>query len=298
MAGQGVERRRILRYIGIASVASTFPGFRQWSFACSHADSYSAPPAQAPATPYKPLFLTSEQFRLVDHLTEMIIPADETPGAKAAGVAEFIDFMLANRVPVAHHDDSRSVEETLRRGTAAQIVFTGGLGWLDARSKSEYKNNFLDCAPAQQSALLEELAYKSKFTPNTERGREFFQLLRHYTVVGYYTSKIGLESLGYPGLRTAWPKMPGCSHPDDPEHAHLAELRPPSAISSLTENGRLTTEHPRSHSLPDPRDPEHAHLAEPHPPSAISSLTENGKPKTEHRHSSPLPILGASQARS
>jgi len=40
-------------------------------------------------------------------------------------------------------------------------------------------------------------------------------------VVGYYTTKIGLESLGYPGLRTAWPKMPGCSHPDDPEHAHL-----------------------------------------------------------------------------
>jgi hypothetical protein len=44
---------------------------------------------------------------------------------------------------------------------------------------------------------------------------------RDYTVVGYYTSKIGLESLGYPGLRTAWPKMPGCAHPGDPEHTHL-----------------------------------------------------------------------------
>jgi hypothetical protein len=46
-------------------------------------------------------------------------------------------------------------------------------------------------------------------------------MMRDYTVVGYYTTNTGLESLGYPGLRTASPKMPGCSHPDDPEHAQL-----------------------------------------------------------------------------
>lgn len=234
MAGQGIERRRILRYIGIASVASTFPGFRQWTFACSH-DDHDAHPAHqaAPAGPYKALFFTPEQFVLVERLTEIIIPADDTPGAKDAGVAEFIDFMLANRVPVANHDDSRSVAETLTRGAAEQVAFTGGLGWLDARSKSEHKANFMDCSAEQQQALLAELAYKSKFTPNTERGREFFQLLRHYTVVGYYTSKIGLESLGYPGLRTAWPKFPGCGHPDDPEHARLNEPRPGAVNAAL-----------------------------------------------------------------
>jgi Gluconate 2-dehydrogenase subunit 3 len=69
--------------------------------------------------------------------------------------------------------------------------------------------------------MLEELAYKAKFKPATESGREFFQMMRDYTVVGYYTTKIGLESIGYPGLRQIWPKMPGCTHPDDPEHAHL-----------------------------------------------------------------------------
>jgi hypothetical protein len=42
-------------------------------------------------------------------------------------------------------------------------------------------------------------------------------------VVGYYTTKIGLESLGYPGLRSVWPSMPGCLHPGDPEHVHLVE---------------------------------------------------------------------------
>jgi len=237
MAGQGIDRRQILRYIGIASVASTFPGFRHWTFACSHDEHAAASVlAQTPAQPYKPLFFSAENFRLVELLTEMIIPADDSPGAKAAGVAEFIDFMLANRVSVTADEDARSVEERLRQGTAAQIRFEGGLNWLNARSKSEYQHAFMDCTPAQQVVLLEELAYKSKFTPTTQRGREFFQMLRDYTVVGYYTSKIGLESLGYPGLRTAWPKMQACSHPDDPEHAHLAEPHP----SGTADRSRLS----------------------------------------------------------
>jgi len=228
MAGQGIDRREILRYIGIASVASTFPGFRQWAFACSHDSdephaAHAPAPNPKPASPYQPLFLSPEQFRVVEQLTDIIIPSDDTPGAKAAGVTEFIDFMLANRVAVTADEDARSVEERLHQGTAAQIQFAGGLNWLNVRCKSEYRNNFLDCTPAQQTALLEELAYKSKFTPTTERGREFFQLLRDYTVVGYYTSKIGLESLGYPGLRVFWNKMQACSHPDDPEHVHLTE---------------------------------------------------------------------------
>jgi hypothetical protein len=97
-----------------------------------------------------------------------------------------------------------------------------GIDWTNARSKSEFGKPFLNCGAEQQQSLLEEVAYQAKFRPTTERGREFFQMMRDYTVVGYYTTKIGLESLGYPGLRTAWPKMPGCPHPDDPEHVHLS----------------------------------------------------------------------------
>jgi hypothetical protein len=98
-----------------------------------------------------------------------------------------------------------------------------GLDWMNARSHSEFGHEFLDCTSEQQNSLLEELAYKAKFKPTTEGGRAFFQIMREYTVVGYYTTKIGLQSIGYPGLRAVWPKMPGCSHPDDPEHANLRE---------------------------------------------------------------------------
>jgi hypothetical protein len=217
-----VERREILRYIGIASVAATFPGFKQWSFACAHShDSLIAPPA-APAD-YQPLFFSPKHYRMVEHLAEMIIPEDDTPGAKTAGVAEFIDFMVANRVPVSTSRDIRSTQDAIEIGTDAQERFLSGLGWMNARSHSEFGREFMDCTSEQQNALLEELAYKAKSKPATESGRAFFQLMRDYTVVGYYTTKIGLESLGYPGLRTVWPKMPACPHPDDPEHANLRE---------------------------------------------------------------------------
>ena len=222
MGGQSFERRDILRFIGIASVAGTFPGFSKWAFACAQNHQHAAGSvAQTSAGPYKPLFFSPQQYRMVEHLAEIIIPADDAPGAKEAGVAEFIDFMVANRVPVIAQRDVRSTEDAIQMGTEAQNQFVSGLDWMNARSTSEFGHDFLDCSPEQQQSLLEELAYKAKFKPTTEGGREFFRLMRSYTVVGYYTTKIGLESIGYPGLRLFWPAMPGCSHPDDPEHVHL-----------------------------------------------------------------------------
>jgi gluconate 2-dehydrogenase gamma chain len=217
-----VERRTILRFIGIASVASTFPGFSKWSFACAH-DHQDAPAPQISRGKYKPLFFSQQQYEMVEHLAEIIIPESETPGAKTAGVAEFIDFMVANRVPVSTSHDIRSTQDAIEAGNDTQTRFVAGLGWMNARSHSEFGHEFMECSNEQQTALLEELAYKAKFKPATESGRAFFLLIRDYTVVGYYTTRVGLESLGYPGLRTVWPKMPPCPHPDDPEHAKLRE---------------------------------------------------------------------------
>jgi gluconate 2-dehydrogenase gamma chain len=233
LGGQGVERREILRYIGIAAVAGSFPGFSQWVFACPQDHPRSS--SHVAAGSYKPLFFSPQQYQMVEHLAEMIIPEDETPGAKQAGVAEFIDFMVANRVPVSTSRDIRSTDDAIAAGNEAQNRFLAGLDWMNARSHSEFKRDFMDCTPEQQNNLLEELAYKAKFQPPTESGRAFFQMIRDYTVVGYYTTKIGLESIGYPGLRTVWPSMPGCPHPDDPEHAHLRE---PASSDSSTKTSR------------------------------------------------------------
>ena len=240
MGGQGIERREILRYIGIASVAGTFPGFRRWAFACAHETTAASAIEMATDGAYKPLFFTPAQFQLVDRLAEMIIPADDTPGAKEAGVAEFIDFMAANRVPVSTNAEMRTVDETLRQGSLAQARFVEGLNWMNAHSKGQFGKEFLECTAEQQNELLEELAYKGRYKPGTEEGREFFEFMRDYTVVGYYTTRVGLESLGYPGLRPVWPKMPGCAHPNDPEHVHLRESGEPTSADSRRENLRRT----------------------------------------------------------
>jgi hypothetical protein len=221
VGGQGVERRDILRYLGIAAVASTFPGFHKWACACP--SSYpAAPHRSASSDSYQPLFFSPAHYPLVERLAEMIIPADDTPGAAQAGVAEFIDFMVANRVPVSRSRDIRSTADAIENGRQAQNRFVAGLNWMNARSRSAHGHDFLDCTPEQQNSLLEEIAYRAKFAAGTESGRAFFQMMRDYTVVGYYTTRIGLESLGYPGLQVAWPAMPGCPHAaDDPEHVRL-----------------------------------------------------------------------------
>jgi gluconate 2-dehydrogenase gamma chain len=242
MGGQGIERREILRYIGIASVAGSFPGFSKWTFACAQEHVHESGTANAPKAasgPYKPLFFSTEHFRMIEHLSEMIIPADDTPGAKEAGVAEFIDFMVANRVAVSSNREVRNTGDALAAGDEAQTRWLAGLDWMNARALAQCGHGFMECSAAQQASLLEELAYKAKFKPTTESGRVFFQFLRDYVVVGYYTTKIGLESLGYPGLRAVWPSMPGCSHTNDPEHVNLPKPTEPRSAEVKSAGGAI-----------------------------------------------------------
>lgn len=230
MAGQTIARREIVRLLGIASVAATFPGFRQWAFAdealagATGATS-AAGTAGAAAGAYRPLFFSAEHYRLVEHLAELILPEDDTPGARQAGVAEFIDFMVANRVPISGAGRSEPPRDSaMKMGSELQAQWIEGLQWLNARCQNDHGHEFLGCSAQQQDELLGKLAYKDRFTKATEAGRDFFHLLRDYTVTGYYTSRVGLEALGWPGLRQHWDKPPGCPHPDDPEHLHLQHV--------------------------------------------------------------------------
>jgi len=198
MAGQNVERREILRMMSLAAAAATFPGFSKWTFAFDRADNALL---QIKPSSYQPLFFNLSEYALVERLTEIIIPSDETPGAKEAGVAEFIDLMTS-------------------RDPELQRNFRAGLAWVNARSEKIYGEAFLKLVPNQQIALLEPLAYKNKFRAGEEKGREFFDLAREYTVMGFYTSEIGLKELDFPGLRF-YTESPACPHTDDPEHRHL-----------------------------------------------------------------------------
>jgi gluconate 2-dehydrogenase gamma chain len=198
LAGQSIERREILRILAFAAGAATFPGFSKWTFACGHTGNAVA---QIRPAVYQPLFFDAAEYATVERLAEIIIPADDTPGAKEAGVSEFIDLMVS-------------------RDPGLQRDFRRGLSWLHKHSQQTSGNTFLKLNPEQQTRLLEPLAYKKKFRTGEERGREFFRLVREYTVMGFYTSEIGLKELDFPGLKF-YAESPSCPHNGDPEHRRL-----------------------------------------------------------------------------
>jgi gluconate 2-dehydrogenase gamma chain len=198
MAGQDIQRREILRVMAMAAAAATFPGFTKWAFAGSH------PPAGAlqikPAS-YKLQFFSPEEYALVERLTDLIIPSDETPGAREAGVAEFVDHMIA-------HDHDQ------------QYKYRTGLTWMNAHSERALGQPFLKLSQEQQISLLEPLAYKAKYRPGEEDGREFFHAIRELTAMGFYSSEIGYKELDNPALKF-YADSPACPHTDDREHKHL-----------------------------------------------------------------------------
>ena len=202
MAGQGVQRREILRIMGTAAAAAQFPGFSKWVFACGHVGNAKL---QIKPTAYHPQFFTGAEYAMVERLADIIIPNDGTPGAKDAGVAEFIDFMVASDPEV-------------------QYGFRTGLTWLNVQAERINGKRFVDLTPEQQTSLLEPLGFKEKARPGEEDGVRFFRMMREYTVTGFYTSEIGYKELDNPALKF-YAESPECPHKGDHEHGHTAQAR-------------------------------------------------------------------------
>jgi hypothetical protein len=203
MAGQGVQRREILRILGTAAAVGQFPGFSKWAFACGHVGNAAL---QIKPAVFHPQFFTTTEYAMVDRLTEIFIPNDGTPGAKEAGVAEFIDFMVAS-------------------DPDAQYGFRTGLAWLDAYAEQRAAKRFLELTPEAQISLLTPLGFKDKAVAGNEEGRRFLRMVREYTVMGFYTSEIGFKELDNPALKF-YAESPECPHKDDPEHQRLSQAAP------------------------------------------------------------------------
>jgi gluconate 2-dehydrogenase gamma chain len=211
MAGQNLERREMLRALSLASTAARFPGFVKWAFALPF--DHGAKPigsalSRTPAGPsYKPQFFSDDEYETVSLLSELIIPTDSTPGAREAGVSEFIDFIVL-------------------QDPGLQFRFRSGVKWINAHARYLFGRRFRELKIEEQTEMLNHLAYQDRQRAGEEDGRDFFRLIREYTVIGFYTSRIGMEEINYPGLKKYWREVPGCPHLDDPEHQHL----PPGEI--------------------------------------------------------------------
>ena len=122
-------------------------------------------------------FLTPSEYALLDELSELIIPTDEhSPGARAAGVAGYIDARLAE-----------SIEPDWR------AKWRAGLQAVDALAREQTGKTFLAATPEQRVAVLTTMAAPpAESDPKTARDK-FFKDLKWWTVFGYYTSKVGIH---------------------------------------------------------------------------------------------------------
>lgn len=121
-------------------------------------------------------FSADEQV-LITELTEVIIPTTNTPGAKVAGVGEFVSYVIG------HCTD-----------TTQQEAFRRGLQRTDALSQSAHGKRFELLEASQKAGIMEQLGRQEK---------AFFTTLRELTIVGYFTSETGatqaLDYVAIPG---------------------------------------------------------------------------------------------------
>jgi len=132
--------------------------------------------------PYQPKALTAHEYATLRRLADLIIPADErSPGALEAGAADFIDFLCAAS------DEMRD-------------IYTGGIAWLDDQMRRRHDGrDFLGAQPAQQTEMLDLIAYRRNQSPELGPGIQFFTWVRRMVADAYYTSPIGFRELGYLG---------------------------------------------------------------------------------------------------
>jgi hypothetical protein len=172
-----MERREVLRLLGSTAALSALP-MEAMALIQRASDKVAQTTGLRTLNPH--------QNATVITISEAIIPATDTPGAKGAKVNEFIDLLLTE-----WFEPSETKE------------FLAGIADVDARSRKKFSAAFVDCTPAQQTALLTELdaaamvfaagqkqTMQSQATPPP---MNFFYQIKKLTLAGYYTSEIGFS---------------------------------------------------------------------------------------------------------
>lgn len=109
---------------------------------------------------------TAPQAALVEAIAEQIVPTDDFPGGKGAGVVFYIDGVLAGPFGKFYRDH-----------------YERGLRMVDEVSQKQLGSKFASLTTAQQITFLKDLE-SGQAAGNT--GRQFFALILEHTMEGYY----------------------------------------------------------------------------------------------------------------
>lgn len=136
-------------------------------------------------------FFSSHEMATITVLADIIIPKDEKSGnASDAKVPDFIEFIVKD---IPSH----------------QTPMRGGLRWLDLQCLNRFQKPFKDASGQQQTQMIDLIAYPNKVKTGMEQGVAFFNLMRSLTASGFFTTKMGIEDLGYTGnVPNKWEGVP------------------------------------------------------------------------------------------
>lgn len=132
-----------------------------------------------------PKVLSSDQAQLVAEIAERIIPTTDTPGAKDAGVASFID----NAINLNILGDKRT-------------KLLSGLGQFASMAKDKFGKSFIDITDEEKDEIIKAVAMDGAVG---DKANPLFKQLKELVVTGYFTSEVGAKSaLAYDPIPTEY----------------------------------------------------------------------------------------------
>lgn len=189
-----LSRRTLLNsVIRISSLPAGMAFFSVWTRAAQqhqHAAGSAAPEDTSELANYRPQFFTQEDFEVLKSFTEILIPTDETPGAREAHCAHFIDFVL--------HVTDGYAPDTQRQWRAAMAALReAGFHSADER---------------RRRALVAEMARPERHPSAQHPAFAVYKLIKRENTFAFYTARAGcIEALDYRG-NTINLEFPACTH--------------------------------------------------------------------------------------
>jgi hypothetical protein len=147
---------------------------------------------------WAPVLLNAQQDTILTVLCDAIIPATDTPGAKAALVNRFLDLVISAESEKVQRD------------------FLDSLAWFDVAATKHYRTTFDKLTDEERTNLLNLVAWPHSQSAwgQTEvgfSGYEHFSRLKTWIASAYYSSPIGLKEQGWDGW-AARGTFTGCEH--------------------------------------------------------------------------------------
>jgi hypothetical protein len=162
-----VTRREAIRRVSALLGGAALIGQSAWLSGCA-----TTPPAAGE-------LFSAIDVALLDEIAETILPATNTPGAKAAHVGPFIAVMVTDTY------DPRE-----------QRIFLDGLATLETEGREQHGVGFMAASVTQRVALLERLDreaidFMRRQGPGSLQPPHYFRMIKELTLLGYFTSEIG-----------------------------------------------------------------------------------------------------------